>query len=150
MNKVYRRPGEGARVVWRRSVATARARLSALCTILARRKNTAMSSDFPIAVAVEVFVNNADEWGCCEAPLEIRLRNRGGKSVRWALHSSPSSGRQEVQGRLKRAGPGYLTLRTMARTSCRVAVLRQPCPSCCGALRLLQCRYSCHPGRQWL
>jgi hypothetical protein len=27
--------------------------------ILARRKNTAMSSDFRAAVAVEVFVNNA-------------------------------------------------------------------------------------------
>jgi hypothetical protein len=38
---------------------TALARSSALCMILARRKNTAMSSDFRIDGAVEVFANEA-------------------------------------------------------------------------------------------
>jgi hypothetical protein len=42
-----------------RSVVTALARSSALCMILARRKNTAMSSDFRIGGAVEVFANEA-------------------------------------------------------------------------------------------
>jgi len=42
-----------------RCVVTALARSSALCMILARRKNTAMSSDFRIDGAVEVFANEA-------------------------------------------------------------------------------------------
>ena len=42
-----------------RCVVTALARSSALCMILARRKNTAMSSDFRIGGAVEVFANEA-------------------------------------------------------------------------------------------
>ena len=36
-----------------------------------------------------------------------------------------------------------------ARTSCRVAALQQPGPSCCVAPRLLPCRCSCRPGRPW-
>jgi hypothetical protein len=42
-----------------RCVATALARSSALDMILARRKNTAISFDFRIAIAAEMFMSNA-------------------------------------------------------------------------------------------
>ncbi len=60
-----------------RCVVNALARSSALCMILARRKNTAMSSDFRIGGAVEVFANEAPGSSLLRRSRHFGLRLRG-------------------------------------------------------------------------